>query len=120
MQFLLVFIGGGLGSLCRFALSGYLMRAYPTPFPWGTFLANVLACLILGVLVGLSVRNLLPSPYRFLLMSGFCGGFSTFSTFSNETLGLLQSGQYGQAAANVLLSLFVGLISLYLGMRIAL
>jgi CrcB protein len=120
MQILLVFIGGGLGSVCRFAISAFAVRYYPSTFPWGTLWANLLACLILGVLVGLSVRNLLPPPYRFLLMSGFCGGFSTFSTFSNETLGLLQSGQYAQAAANVLLSLLIGLISLYLGMRIAL
>lgn len=120
MNYLLVFAGGGLGSICRFAMDNIVLRYYPSTFPWATFWSNILACLILGFFVGLSIRNLAPAPYRLLLMTGFCGGFSTFSTFSNETLGLIQSGQYTHAILNVFVSVAVGLFSLYLGMRLAL
>lgn len=104
-----------MGSICRFGLSRF--NAGAQHFPWGTFLANAISCLVLGALLGWHLRNGLSAEYRLWLMTGFCGGFSTFSTFSMETLQLLQSGQWTIALINVFGSLAVGVICLYLGMK---
>lgn len=88
-------------------------------FPLATFLANIVSCVLLGLLVGWSLRDELGPQARLLLMTGFCGGFSTFSTFSNDTFGLMQNGQYGLALINVTSSLIGGIICLFLGIRIA-
>lgn len=111
---LLVSIGGGLGSFCRYALSIYAAN-WSLWFPFGTFLANLLACFILGCLTGLSLKNNLSTNYNLLLGTGFCGGFSTFSTFSKECLQLLQAGNLGQGFAYLSLSIILGLLMVYLG-----
>ena len=93
----LVFLGGGLGSVVRYGIARALPAA--SGFPWATFTANSLSGLVLGAVLGV----LMASPdqdggrWRLLLVTGFCGGFSTFSTFSNEGLTLFQSGQPGLA-----------------------
>lgn len=114
--YLLVFLGGGLGSICRYGIA-HLLSGYKLAFPFATLIANVLSCILLGFLVSLSL-NALDSKYKFLLMSGFCGGFSTFSTFTNETYSLMQSGQLLYAIANVFFSLLICLISIYLGIKL--
>lgn len=113
----MIFVGGGIGSLCRFGLA-YLLKQTVEGFPWATFLANLMSCFLLGVLVGLSLKGQLSAPYRFMLMTGFCGGFSTFSAFSYETYELVSSGDYRYAAANVGASILAGIISLFLGIRL--
>ena len=118
ITYLLVFLGGGLGSLCRFGIARALLR-YPWAFPVATLLANVLACVVLGYLTALAGRQAVGYPHRHLWMVGFCGGFSTFSTFSGETFALLQSGQAGLALLNVLLSLLSCLGALALGYWLA-
>ncbi len=115
----MVFIGGGLGSLCRFSLSRWIQQT-DYPFFWGTVLANMLSCFILGLLVGWSMRQPMSDPWKLLLMTGFCGGFSTFSTFTLETYQLLQSGEMLTAFGNVLVSVLIGLFCLYLGVKIIL
>ena len=116
MSYLLVFLGGGLGSICRYAVA----RALPAyEWPVATLLANMLSCIVLGALVALAAREMVSLNYRLLLMTGFCGGFSTFSTFSYETLVFLREGDFGLAALYVGLSLFAGLICLLLGLKIA-
>ena len=117
MNYLFVFLGGGLGSLCRFGIAQW-MAAYRWQFPWATILANVLACLVLGVLVGMTMKNKVSEPMGFFLMVGFCGGFSTFSTFTNETFQLMAVGEWGRALANVGVSVVVCLVSLYVGVKI--
>ena len=112
---LLVFIGGGLGSLCRYALSRWITQV---SFPYATFAANVLSCIVLGVVLGLSLKNSVGADARVLIVTGFCGGFSTFSTFTYETLDLLQKGDYLTAFSYILFSLLVCLICVYLGMRL--
>jgi CrcB protein len=115
--FLLVFVGGGLGSICRFGIS-LLLTPFAMRFPWATLLSNAIACLVLGILLGLQMHQAAPDARRFFLATGFCGGFSTFSTFSAETIQLYQSGQPLLAAANLVGSLTVCILCLLLGVRI--
>lgn len=116
-NYLWVFIGGGLGSMCRYAIA-HLTNHLNFTFPLATFLANGLSCVILGILVGLSMKGNVDNTFKFLIMIGFCGGFSTFSTFSNETFQLFQMGHFFHAFANILISVLVCLICIYLGIKI--
>lgn len=116
MTYFWVFIGGGLGSLCRFGLAQWLNRS--GAYPWGTLLANGLACIVLGVLVGWASKQSLSMEARLLLMTGFCGGFSTFSTFSNELIQMLKQTDYLSAFTYLMMSLAFGLLAIWLGMKI--
>lgn len=113
IQLACVFIGGGLGSMSRFAI-GHLYTL-KNGFPIGTFIANILACLILGILLGYHLNKPISSEMRLLLLTGFCGGFSTFSTFSSETLKLIQGQQIGWALGYVLLSVVLGVLAVFFG-----
>lgn len=114
----LVFLGGGLGSLTRFGISRSL-QSWSLLFPVATLLANIFSCILLGYLLGQTARSQLSQESQWLLMTGFCGGFSTFSTFSGESFSLMQNGHYGYALLNLGGSLFVGLICIYLGLRLS-
>ena len=84
MKFLLVFLGGGFGSVCRYAISLVMARA-GSPLPWATLCVNVCGCLLIGVFAQILARD---SALRALFIAGFCGGFTTFSTLSLECLAL--------------------------------
>lgn len=114
MNFLYVFLGGGLGSICRYGISRLILRS-DLHFPTATFIANVVSCIILGYLIGLSIKDGIGSSYRLLLMTGFCGGFSTFSTFSGETFQLLQAGETLTAIVYVISSLLVCILCIWFG-----
>jgi fluoride exporter len=115
---LLVFVGGGLGSVSRWTLSLALQPLLPR-FPWATLAANGLACIVMGALMGHQLSVGVVEQRRLLVAVGFCGGFSTFSTFTAETFQLWQSGQQSLAALNVLGSLLVCFAGLLLGLKIS-
>jgi len=113
--FTLVFLGGGLGSICRYAITVW-MQPWQLRFPWATLAANGLACFVLGALLGWQLSGQMPDRYRLLLATGFCGGFSTYSTFTAETWQLWQTGQTTAAMINVAVSLAVCMVCLLLGL----
>lgn len=115
---LLVALGGAVGSVARYKLSGLILHhTVDWRFPAGTFAVNVLGCLAAGVLAALAEEHDLLSPEtRILLFSGLLGGFTTFSAFGLETMFLVKRGELAVAAANVLLSVLAGLAALWLGM----
>jgi len=115
---LLVALGGAVGSVARYKLSGLVLHhAVDWRFPAGTFAVNVIGCLVAGVLAGLAEKHdMLSADARLLLFTGLLGGFTTFSAFGLETMHLMKRGDLGVAAANVVLSVLAGLVALWLGM----
>ncbi len=116
-QLVLVALGGGLGSVGRYLMAGWVLHRAPNlAFPLGTFAVNVLGCFGVGLLGGLVVKYDMLSPdARVFLFTGIAGGFTTFSAFGLETFYLIRRGEVGTAAAYIALSVAVGLLMLALG-----
>jgi len=111
---LLVFLGGGLGSLARFGISEIVKNNFKSSFPIATLCSNVLSCLVLALMVGMFSGKVDANPaMKTLIVVGFCGGFSTFSTFSYETAELMRSGNMLYAIANILISVVVCIALVY-------
>ena len=114
MQFVWVFVGGGLGSLARYGISLGVGKVYSAHFPLATFISNLLACLILGITIYLFKDKIAAQHWLApLVVTGFCGGFSTFSTWSKETLDLFQQGNTAWAMVNIFVSIVMGIGILY-------
>jgi CrcB protein len=115
----LVGLGGFAGSIARYLLGGWILHhTMPARFPWSTFAVNVLGCLIIGVLSGLSERFEMISPaVRLLFFTGLLGGFTTFSAFGLETAFLMRRGEVFIAATYIAGSVIIGIGSLWLGLR---
>jgi|TARA_B110000444_G_scaffold261436_1_gene313511 CrcB protein len=117
-QLIAIFFGGGMGSIARYSLGEMMQRFFPESpksVILGTLLANVLACLVLGYLLGKEIQ-----PKNIFFWSvGFCGGFSTFSAFSNEMLQLIKSGQYVLVVVYFAFSIGLGLSALVYGSKLS-
>ncbi len=115
-QLALVFVGGGIGSVFRFMLSRY-MDSFRTGIPYGTFAANILGSLFIGIILGVALKNeTLSSNTVLFLATGFCGGFTTFSTFAYENHVFLKSGDFMSFALYTIASFVVGFSMVFLGM----
>ncbi len=114
----IVGIGSGIGGICRYLIS-LAMNHAGNGFPWGTFAVNVAGCLLIGILWGVTSRfqNVSPSLSLFLMV-GFCGGFTTFSTFSKEGLAMLQANNYILFSLYAIGSVVLGIMAVALGYRI--
>ncbi len=118
--FLLVAAGGALGSVARDALGGFVHRYAPSTFPYGTFVVNVTGCLVFGVIAGLfEERTVIAPAARTFLLIGVLGGFTTFSTFTFETFGLLRDVELGRALANAVGQVVIGVLALWMGYVLA-
>jgi len=112
MHWIAVGMGGALGAMARYALSGLVLQR----FPLGTFVANILGCLLIGLLMALSVKTGWPDPTaRSFLVTGFLGGLTTFSTYAYQTWELHHAGDLSGAAFNLLSNLTIGLLAVWLG-----
>lgn len=122
MAYVLVAIGSAFGGAARYWFYGITARAGGAVFPWGTLLVNLLGCTFIGffaTITGPDGRLLVRPGTRQFVMAGFCGGFTTFSTFSLETLSLARDGEWGPALANVLGSVLLCLVGVWIGYAIA-
>jgi CrcB protein len=115
-NYLLVAIGGLIGSVARYWMQGFVADRAPSDFPYGTLLVNILGCFLIGLFFALAQeRNLISPEWRILLTTGFCGGFTTFSTFSFEALALMREGNIMYAGLYVGGSVLFGFFATYAG-----
>ena len=115
---MIVALGGGIGSALRYLIQETLHKQVDNFEPYGTFVVNILGCLLLGILAGYAEQEkLINANMNLLLMSGFCGGFTTFSTFAHQGHGLFTSSKPVQALLYVGLSVIIGLLAAYFGYR---
>ena len=113
---LMIGTGGFLGSVSRFLTTRYVQAYTMSAFPYGTFVVNIVGCLLIGFFYGMSERgNFLTPEWRMFLTVGFCGGFTTFSTFASENIALLKDGNFLHFALYASLSVFLGLMATYFG-----
>ncbi len=119
-KYFLIAIGGALGSLTRYMVGSMVAGRMGMRFPYGTFVINMTACLIIGFSVTFIERHTSINPaWDFLIPVGFIGAYSTFSTFEMETFAALQTGEFLISAAYVATSVLVGLVAVWLGVLLA-
>jgi CrcB protein len=115
-QIAFVFIGGGFGSVLRYVIGKWLNNS-ETGIPYGTFVANILGSLLIGIILGYAAKNDSLSQHSTLLLAtGFCGGFTTFSTFAYENHVFLKSGDFASFATYTIASFVVGFLAVFAGM----
>ena len=118
-SFLLVFLGGGLGSGLRY-LVAIVMNQYSKVLPFGTFAVNMIGCLLIGLVLGYAQKeNTLTSNQTLLLATGFCGGFTTFSAFANENFELIKNGEIFNFSVYTIGSIFIGILAVFIGYYLA-
>jgi CrcB protein len=118
MIYIWITLGSALGGLMRYWASGLIGRHFGETFPWGTLLVNISGCFVIGLfatLTGPDGRLLVRTEMRQFVMIGICGGYTTFSSFSLQTLNLIRDDEMGQASANVILSVGLCLAAVWLG-----
>lgn len=122
MSYFWIFLGGGLGSIARYAGSGFIARHFGETFPWGTLLVNISGSFVIGLFATLTStegRWMVAPSAREFVMIGLCGGYTTFSSFSLQTLSLARDGEWFKAGANAVLSLALCLVAVWVGHLLA-
>ena len=115
----IIALGGAIGSVSRYGVQSYMYKLYPLAFPMGTFLVNITGCLLIGIFYGLSEKgNMLTPEWRLFLTTGFCGGFTTFSTFAFENVSLLKNSDFLYFGLYLLGSVVLGIVGVYAGVWI--
>jgi len=112
---LLIGTGGFIGTVFRYLLSQFIQSKVLSAFPFGTLGVNVLGCFAIGIVFALSERTNMHPEWRLFLATGICGGFTTFSAFTNETFGLLRDGQLWYASIYIIVSVVIGVLSTFIG-----
>lgn len=116
---LLVALGGGIGSVFRYLTTVFVAKYYSDSFPLATFITNVIGCFLIGIFMGYIVKSQIASAdLKWILVTGFCGGFTTFSAFGYENISLMQNGQSGLAFLSIGSSIICGLFAVWLGLFI--
>lgn len=117
---LIIWLGGGLGSVCRYLVQVGVNRLWTVTFPAGTFLINITGCFVIGLIYGLANRyTAMTLEWRLFLVTGICGGYTTFSSFSYESVSLFRQGNYFYFFLYVLASVTVGLLATLAGLTVA-
>ena len=113
---LIVFAGSGFGGVVRYCMQTWVLKVYPSAFPLGTFIVNILGCLLIGLFYALSEKhNLLTTGWRLSLTTGLCGGFTTFSAFAYENMNLLKTGDYINMGLYIAASVLLGIAAVFAG-----
>ena len=112
-------LGGAAGSVLRYLVGGAVQRAGGIGFPAGTLVVNITGCFLIGILAQHYMNAQVHPAMRTMLITGFCGGYTTFSTFSLEAAGLIQGGEYGKAATYMMLSLVLSIAATFAGFAAA-
>jgi len=116
---LLVGLGGGVGSMLRYLCQKWFNENYPQPFPWGTFLVNLIGCFLIGLIYAASEKSTALTPQtRLFLMAGICGGFTTFSAFAFENMNLLRSGDISYFLIYTIGSVMLGILGVFGGVAV--
>ena len=117
---ILLAIGTGsfIGGIFRYLLSQFIQARFLSAFPYGTLFVNIIGCFLIGLVFGLADRGNLTQEWRLILATGFIGGFTTFSAFSNETVSMLRDGQLGYALVYIIASVVLGLMATFIGISI--
>ena len=108
-------IGGFIGTISRYLLTLLIQNKFLSTFPYGTLSVNIIGCFLIGIIYALSDRGNISVEWRLFLATGILGGFTTFSSFSNETVSMLRDAQYGYALLYVSCSVFIGLLATFCG-----
>lgn len=121
MKLLFIGTGGFAGACCRYLATGWVNRVLERPwFPYGTMAVNLMGCLLIGFINGLiETKQILSPEIRLLILTGFLGSFTTFSTFGFETFNLIKAGQFFHTFANLIVSITVGLLAVWAGNTLA-
>ena len=120
--YLWIALGGALGSMARYALSSFIAATYGEVFPWGTLVVNVSGCFVIGffaAITGADGRVIVSPDFRQFFMVGICGGYTTFSSFSLQTLNLLRGGDWLRGGGNAALSLVACMLGVWAGATLA-
>lgn len=120
LKILVVAVGGGIGAVTRYLVSGWAAERYGAAFPYGTLIVNIAGCFVIGLFMGLVTERVIVNPYwRLLVTTGFLGGLTTFSSFGYETIKLVGDGTFNLAAFNILFNVVIGLVATWAGITLS-